>query len=402
VGIFILANIYNKRIMKLIINERQLKLIEDHINEAKYDKTTMVKLGKVLLDLTKMADHYDDISLTTKNGNDLVLNYISNDDSTYVFSVKKDNAKLVKKFTNLAININLGNGEFDGDAEAIDVYLKNKNIITTDGSSFTLQFIGSNNTLKNKYIKVNNIINFQPYVGGDDDSEDLVKPYDLDSGDTSTTGTTATTTGTTATTTGTTENVLDDAKIAYDMISKDPLLKKAFYSQPSFLNLFVAELTGKKAVGKGIYSVLNLVRRYNNKKYTDYLKAEFINGKKISFIFLESIKIPLDNKTIFNVVKENNKIYKSEVKIVLNSYPILVSKNSGLTFELEIKDPIKGKKDSFSCILVINNGGKTYTEDNRIEIEIIRGVGSPGYKPIANTTSNATSGTTTTNTTTTI
>ena len=38
--------------MKLIINERQLKLIEDHINEAKYDKTTMVKLGKVLLKLT--------------------------------------------------------------------------------------------------------------------------------------------------------------------------------------------------------------------------------------------------------------------------------------------------------------------------------------------------------------
>jgi hypothetical protein len=401
VGIFILANIYNKRIMKLIINERQLKLIEDHINEAKYDKTTMVKLGKVLLKLTKMADHYDDISLTTKNGNDLVLNYISNDNSTYVFSVKKDNAKLVKKFTNLAININLGNGEFDGDEEAIDVYLKNKNIITTDGSSFTLQFIGSNETLKNKYIKVNNIINFQPYVGGDDDSEDLVKPYDLDSGDTSTTGTTATTTGTTATTTGTTENVLDDAKIAYDMISKDPLLKKAFYSQPSFLNLFVAELTGKKAVGKGIYSVLNLVRRYNNKKYTDYLKAEFIDGKKISFIFLESRKIPSDNKTIFNVVKENNKIYKSEVKIELNSYPILISKNSGLTFELEIKDPIKGKKDSFSCILVINNSGKTYTEDNRIEIEIIRGVASPGYKPIAITTSGTTSGTTTTNTPTT-
>ncbi len=387
--------------MKLIINERQLKLIEDHINEAKYDKTTMVKLGKVLLKLTKMADHYDDISLTTKNGNDLVLNYISNDNSTYVFSVKKDNAKLVKKFTNLAININLGNGEFDGDEEAIDVYLKNKNIITTDGSSFTLQFIGSNETLKNKYIKVNNIINFQPYVGGDDDSEDLVKPYDLDSGDTSTTGTTATTTGTTATTTGTTENVLDDAKIAYDMISKDPLLKKAFYSQPSFLNLFVAELTGKKAVGKGIYSVLNLVRRYNNKKYTDYLKAEFIDGKKISFIFLESRKIPSDNKTIFNVVKENNKIYKSEVKIELNSYPILISKNSGLTFELEIKDPIKGKKDSFSCILVINNSGKTYTEDNRIEIEIIRGVASPGYKPIAITTSGTTSGTTTTNTPTT-
>jgi hypothetical protein len=80
----------------------------------------------------------------------------------------------------------------------------------------------------------------------------------------------------------------------------------------------------------------------------------------------------------------------------LNSYPILVSKNSGLTFELEIKDPIKDKKDSFSCILVINNSGKTYTEDNRIEIEIIRGERSPGYKPIAITTS----GTTTTNTTT--
>jgi hypothetical protein len=389
VGIFILANIYNKRIMKLIINERQLKLIEDHINEAKYDKTTMVKLGKVLLDLTKMVDHYDDIVLTTKSNNELVLSYVSNDDSTYVFSVKKDNAKLVKKFTNLAININLGNGEFDGDAEAIDVYLKNKNIITTDGSSFTLQFIGSNNTLKNKYIKVNNIINFQPYVGGDDDSEDLVKPYDLDSGDTSTT------TGTTATTTGTTENVLDDAKIAYDMISKDPLLKKAFYSQPSFLNLFVAELTGKKAVGKGIYSVLNLVRKYNRKKNSKYLKAEFIDGKKVEFIFLESKNIVSNKKTIFNVDERLNEVYKSKVNDRLGSNPILISKNNGIDFELEIKDPIDKAEDSFSCKLVILNGNRPYIETNRIRIKIIGGERSPGYVPITNTTS----GTTTTNTT---
>lgn len=384
-GIFILTNIYNKRIMKLIINERQLKLIEDHINESKYDKTTMVKLGKVLLDLTKMVDHYDDIVLTTKSNNELVLSYVSNDDSTYVFSVKKDNAKLVKKFTNLAININLGNGEFDGDEEAIDIYLKNKNIITTDGSSFTLQFIGSNKTLKNKYIKLNNIINFHPYVGGGDDSEDLVTPPD-------------TTTGTT--TTGSTEGILDDAKIAYDMISKDPLLKKAFYSQPSFLNLFVAELTGKRAVGKGIYSVLNLLRTYNNKKYTDYLKAEFIEGKEITFMFLDSKNIVSDNKTIFNVDEQQKTEYKSTVDNRLGYYPILVSKNSGLTFELEIKDPIKGKKDGFSCILVIKNNDKPYREKNRIRIEIIRGVASPGYKPIAITKSDTTSGTTTTNTTT--
>ena len=182
------------------------------------------------------------------------------------------------------------------------------------------------------------------------------------------------------------------------MISKDPLLKKAFYSQPSFLNLFVAELTGKRAVGKGIYSVLNLVRKYNNKKYTDYLKAEFIEGKEITFMFLDSIE---SNEIInFKVDKQQKIEYKSEVNIELNYYPILVSENNGITLELEIKDPIKGNIDAFSCILVIKNGNKTYKEPNRKSIKIIRGERSPGYKPIANTTSNTTSGTTTTNTTT--
>jgi hypothetical protein len=396
VGIFILANIYNKRIMKLIINERQLKLIEDHINEAKYDKKLMADLGNTLLEFIQFVTKTDGITLTTKNNNSLVLKLVSDNNSTFNFTVESDDANIAKKFTNLQIYINQGNGEFEGDEEAIDIYLKNKNIISYN-NGVSLTFIGSNATLKNKPIKINNILNLNDY-----------KPTNNSNTGTTatTTGTTATTTGTTTgattTTTGTTENVLDDAKIAYDMISKDPLLKKAFYSQPSFLNLFVAELTGKRAVGKGIYSVLNLVRKYNNKKYIDYLKAEFIDGKEISFVFLDSRNIPSDNKIIFNVDEQQKKEYKSTVDNRLGYYPILVSKNSGLTFELEIKDPLKEKKDGFSCILVIKNGDKPYRENKRIRIEIIRGERSPGYKPIAITTSGTTSGTTTTNTTTTI
>ncbi len=382
--------------MKLIINERQLKLIEDHINEAKYDKKLMADLGNTLLEFIQFVTKTDGITLTTKNNNSLVLKLVSDNNSTFNFTVESDDANIAKKFTNLQIYINQGNGEFEGDEEAIDIYLKNKNIISYN-NGVSLTFIGSNATLKNKPIKINNILNLNDY-----------KPTNNSNTGTTatTTGTTATTTGTTTgattTTTGTTENVLDDAKIAYDMISKDPLLKKAFYSQPSFLNLFVAELTGKRAVGKGIYSVLNLVRKYNNKKYIDYLKAEFIDGKEISFVFLDSRNIPSDNKIIFNVDEQQKKEYKSTVDNRLGYYPILVSKNSGLTFELEIKDPLKEKKDGFSCILVIKNGDKPYRENKRIRIEIIRGERSPGYKPIAITTSGTTSGTTTTNTTTTI
>ena len=386
-GIFILTNIYNKRIMKLIINERQLKIIEAFITENKYDKDTMIDIGNMLKQFIDIVNAGKDIKLTTKNNNELILKLISDNNSTFVFNVLKDDVKLAKKFTQLQIYINQGNGDLDGDEESIDIYLKNKNIAFSDGISINLLFNGSNKTLKNKSIKINNIVNIKSYDEVENDSTD-----DSNSGDTSTTGTT------TGTTTGSTEGILDDAKIAYDMISKDPLLKKAFYSQPSFLNLFVAELTGKRAVGKGIYSVLNLVRKYNNKKYTDYLKAEFIEGKEITFMFLDSIE---SNEIInFKVDKQQKIEYKSEVNIELNYYPILVSENNGITLELEIKDPIKGNIDAFSCILVIKNGKKTYKEPNRKSIKIIRGERSPGYKPIANTTSNTTSGTTTTNTTT--
>ena len=58
--------------MKLIINERQLKIIEAFITENKYDKDTMIDIGNMLKQFIDIVNAGKDIKLTTKNNNELI------------------------------------------------------------------------------------------------------------------------------------------------------------------------------------------------------------------------------------------------------------------------------------------------------------------------------------------
>lgn len=84
---------------------------------------------------------------------------------------------------------------------------------------------------------------------------------------------------------------LEDAKQAMNSILTDPDLKNAFYSQPSLWNLFKAELTGKKATGKGIITVMHLVNTYEKKKVNEKLSKILVEGKPYKFMFLNRYDI---------------------------------------------------------------------------------------------------------------
>ena len=79
------------------------------------------------------------------------------------------------------------------------------------------------------------------------------------------------------------EEIRAEAKKAYDMILKDPILKDAFYRKPSFWNLFVAEMNGKSAPGKGIFPVLQMLGSYGKERLNEKLGAKFTPGKLVIF-----------------------------------------------------------------------------------------------------------------------
>lgn len=121
-----------------------------------------------------------------------------------------------------------------------------------------------------------------------------------------------------------------DAEEAFQKILSDPLMKKAFYSQPTFWQAFVAELKGKKHPGNGIITVLNLVKKYENKKLAEKIGEGFGEERdEVMFKPLEPITINYRVKkdatktfTLQNLKPTKAKIVtdKRETGLVLENY----------------------------------------------------------------------------------
>lgn len=93
------------------------------------------------------------------------------------------------------------------------------------------------------------------------------------------------------------EELKRDAREMYDKILADKNMQKAFYSQPTFWQAFMAELRGKKHPGTGIITVMNIVKKYEDKKLAEQIGEGF--GKKgeiVKFIPLKPIEIPYNTK----------------------------------------------------------------------------------------------------------
>lgn len=153
-----------------------------------------------------------------------------------------------------------------GDDPEEDIYEQNKNLVTStdDGKTFNFRIKGFSGE-RSKDIMINNIndISVMPQCEGEESEEDSETKKNIK------------------------KKLKDEAKLAYDAILNDPKLKQAFYKQPSLWNLFVAELTGKKATGKGIVPTLNLVGQYKRKKIDAKLGSEFKTNKTVQFMVLD-------------------------------------------------------------------------------------------------------------------
>jgi hypothetical protein len=185
-----------------------------------------------------------------------------------------------------------------------------------------------------------------------------------------------------------TEQELYDARKAAELIAKDPLLKQAFYSQPSFMELLKAELTGKKAVGKGIMTTLNLVGNYKNKKFNEGLHADFKIGGKVLFVVNNLVEINYydkKKKPAKFVLEKGNK-YNAKVRRPNSDdyYTKLTNDPEGTPkdeFEIFVKKPTD-KENVYLCdvfkIVNISNERKEYSKEN----VFITFLPSDGYQPL--------------------
>ena len=171
------------------------------------------------------------------------------------------------------------------------------------------------------------------------------------------------------------EDLKQDGKRAMEMILNDPNLKKAFYTQPSLWNLFVAELKGKKATGKGIVPTLKIVGNYESKGIESKLGTTFIEGDKITFRPVGTTKIPFtrNGKNDEYVFDENRNIeYHPKVlpRKLGEGFKVVGEIQTSLSYEIEILDKVeKEVKPQIQLFPYTQVRGINYTETRSDKIK---------------------------------
>lgn len=180
------------------------------------------------------------------------------------------------------------------------------------------------------------------------------------------------------------EELRKQAIEAYKVILADDNLKKAFYRKPSFWNLFVAELNGKSAPGKGIVPTLQLINSYQTEKLNQELGVEFIQGKRIQFS-------PYNKPYVINVDGVNFQLstdttYEGTVKKYKTGedYYVIDSKQGNNGFKLHVKSKTD-TENVFKCELiryVRDADNKLHTYNHNGDVYIKFNSQSDGYKPV--------------------
>ena len=179
------------------------------------------------------------------------------------------------------------------------------------------------------------------------------------------------------------EELRKKALEAYKMILADKNLQQAFYTKPSFWNLFVAELKGKKAPGKGIVPTLDLLNSYANEKINKKLGADFKPGRKVLFQpYDKPYSIDVNGSPFqLNVGDEYEGVAKG-----FNfdeNYRIIDSKNGNNGFYIYVKFKTN-TEDVYKCDFVryirnADNKKIKYKYNGDVYIKFLK---SDGYKPI--------------------
>jgi hypothetical protein len=108
-----------------------------------------------------------------------------------------------------------------------------------------------------------------------------------------------------------------DAKKIMDAIVNDPMMKRAFYKQPSILNLISSAIKGEKPKGTGILPAKQIVQKYQTEKRNNNLGeyADYFNfNKPLEYKLLsKDIDFNLNNKYGQPIIYKYGEKYNANV-----------------------------------------------------------------------------------------
>jgi len=306
------------------------------------------------------------LKLIMKSGEELILCCMSSNNGIYVLDLVSptENPNL-RRWDSFVLTIKGNPDANQGEEE--NLYSQNKDIIKTsdNGNTFDLLFRVNVGEYK-KHIWINEILGLSVVPSCNTSEEEPETQKDDD------------------------DILKRDGEKALELIIHDKNLQKAFYTQPNFWELFKAELKGKKAVGTGIITVIDLVGKYETKKINVNLDAEFIEHKKINFRPIHSVKIPYvrnDKEYTYLFDSLSNIEYTAIVapRKLGENYKAKGKLQDYLGYELEILSKDKTLVDTYVCNLTMivskQNTIMRYPYDNQFPIKIDRRE-STGYNPL--------------------
>lgn len=181
---------------------------------------------------------------------------------------------------------------------------------------------------------------------------------------------------------------MSDAKAIYDAIVNDEGMKRAFYSQPTWLNLIINTIKGKNREGKGIVPAKEIIQKYRISNYQKHLGDIFRNfsfNKPIIYTVLsKSVEFP--TKKGEPIVYATNKQYRAMVKNVdlKDKYLTLSDEKAGVEIQIKSQNKRERKENTFNVTFmkeVIEDGKKVMKNvDAVITIESRRNSGYYDYK----------------------
>jgi hypothetical protein len=337
------------------------------ISEAvKIDDNVKTKLGERLIELFGLIGKNKSIEFTLMSGTKVVLRCIKAAEPKFDFEILLDDEKLLCKWDTLQLTLKMGN---KNDKNPIGKYNLNPNTIKPSekkDDAFNLVFDSSNDKgEKNKYF-FNNIVSIEPSTLAEKKTKcgevEPEKQQDAEAKD---------------------EVNSIDPKALYDSIVNDPVMKTAFYKQPSLWNYLVAIVKGEKPRGSGLVSAADIVSDYRQSKIGKEIGPDFDN-----FVFNEELtyKILSPEKIVFDSVKAGNPQieFKNNIDYTAKVLPIsfdderlkLEDEKAGVSIIIRSKNKKERTEYPFDVLFIKKYDNGEETKYNAvIDIKNVKGSG---------------------------
>jgi hypothetical protein len=254
------------------------------ISEAvKIDDNVKTKLGERLIELFGLIGKNKSIEFTLMSGTKVVLRCIKAAEPKFDFEILLDDKKLLCKWDTLQLTLKMGN---KNDKNPIGKYNLNPNTIKPSekkDDAFNLVFDSSNDKGEKNKSFFNNIVSIESSTLAEKKTKcgevEPEKQQDAEAKD---------------------EVNSIDPKALYDSIVNDPVMKTAFYKQPSLWNYLVAIVKGEKPRGSGLVSAADIVSDYRQSKIGREIGPDFdnfVDNKELTYKILSRQEIVFEPST---------------------------------------------------------------------------------------------------------